>query len=349
MIGRRADDAQAFDEAWSGRAPRSSEIAELVQLAESICEAAVAEPSAEFRGSLRLQLMTQAETTLVPATKTSRPGTFAPATRPRSARRRVAGLTAAALLSVGTVGLVSSSASAVPGQMLYPVKRSVESVELAMHRGDASRGTFQLAQASERLAEARELADDPSANNADLVASTLDDFTSQARSGSKSLFNAYSDNGKKTAIEKVNDFAADATAQLATLSGVLPDSANGSFDSATQTISKLATQASTLCSACSTTGVQSLVSAVTGLSKTPTTKPAAPPKEPVADTTGSTPAQTTTATPTKKPILSVPPTPSTTKAPVTLSSVTKPLLGALLGDDTQQGLIPGLLNGLLNR
>ena len=78
--------------------------------------------------------------------------------------------------------------------------------------------------------------------------------------------------------EKVNDFAADATAQLATLSGVLPDSASGSFNSATQTISKLATQASTLCSACSTTDVQSLVNAVTGLSKTPATKPAHRPR-----------------------------------------------------------------------
>ena len=345
MIGRRADDAQAFNEAWSGRTPRSAEIAELVQLAESICEAAVAEPSAEFRGALRLQLMTQAETALVPATRSSRAGTFAPEPRTHNVRRRAAGLTAAALVSVGTVGLVSSSASAVPGQMLYPVKRSVESVELAMHRGDTSRGTFQLAQASERLAEARKLADDPAANNADLVASTLDDFSSQAQSGSKSLFSAFSDDGKQTSIQKVNDFAADATAQLATLSGVLPDSANGSFNSATQTISKLATQASTLCSACATTGVQSLVSAVTGLSKAPATKPA-PPKQQTVSGTGSTSAPTKTATPTKKPILSVPTAPSTT-APVTLSSVTDPLLGALLGDDTQQGLVPGLLNALL--
>ncbi|MDX6277459.1 MAG: hypothetical protein QOJ72_1587 [Nocardioidaceae bacterium] len=346
MIGRRAHDAQAFDEAWSGRTPRNAEIAELVQFAESICEAAVAEPSAEFRGALRIQLMTEAETALVPATKTSRPVTLAPTPRTHNVRRRIAGLTAAALVSVGTVGLVSSSASAVPGQLLYPLKRSVESVELAMHRGDASRGTFQLAQASERLAEARKLADDPSANNADLVASALDDFSSQARSGSKSLFNAYNNDGKQNAIQKVNDFAADATAQLATLSGVLPDSASGSFDSATQTISKLATRASTLCSACSTTDVQSLVSAVTSLSKVPPAKPASSEK-PAADPASKPAASTPTSTPTQKPILSVPTTPSTT-APVTLNTVTDPLLGALLGDDSQQGLVPGLLNGLLD-
>ncbi|MCW2752003.1 MAG: hypothetical protein JWR83_3113 [Aeromicrobium sp.] len=349
MIRRRADDAQAFEEAWSGRAPRTAQIAELVRFAEGLCEAAVAEPSLEFRGALRTRLMTEAETALIPAVKTSRPVTLTPARRTHSTRRRVAGLTAAVLASVGTVGLVSSSASAVPGQMLYPVKRSVESVELALHRGDASRGSFQLAQASERLAEARKLADDPSAGSADLVASTLDDFTSQAKSGSTSLFNAFSNNGKQTSIRQVNDFAASATAQLATLSGVLPDSANGSFDSATQIISKLATQASTLCSACSTTDVQSLVSAVTGLSGSPAPKSEHTAKSPSSTSSATkTPSTTNTSatTPTPKPIIALP-TPTTT-APVDLGTVTDPLLGALLGDDTQQGLVPGLLNSLLN-
>jgi hypothetical protein len=344
MIRRRADDAQAFEEAWSGRAPRNAQIAELVQFAEDLCEAAVAEPSAEFRGALRTRLMTEAETALVPAVKITRRVTLAPAPRKHNTRRRIAGLTAAVLASVGTVGLISSSASAVPGEMLYPVKRSVESVELALHRGDASRGSFQLAQASERLAEARKLADDPSGDKAELVASTLDDFTSQAKSGSTSLFNAFSDNGKQKAIRQVNDFAASATAQLATLSSVLPDSADGEFDSATQIISKLATQASTLCSACSTTDVQSLVSAVTALGKDP-----APKTEQTSKSPTQTKSPSTTGTPdpttTPKPIIALP-TPTT--APVTLGSVTNPLLGALLGDDTQQGLVPGLLNGLLN-
>jgi hypothetical protein len=225
--------------------------------------------------------------------------------------------------------------------MLYPVKRSVESVELALHRGDASRGTFQLAQASERLAETRKLADDPSANNAELVVSTLDDFTRQARSGSSSLFNAFRDNGKQTSIRQVNDFAAASTAQLATLSGVIPDSADGSFNAATKAVSDLATQASTLCSTCSTTDLQSLVNAVTDLSKAPANQAPAKSKSSTAPTT------TSTTTPTTKPLIAVPTTPETT-GPVTLSTVTDPLVGALLGDETQQGLVPGLLNGLIS-
>ena len=65
MIGRRADDAQSFNEAWSGRAPRDEQIAELVRFAETLCEAAVAEPTPEFRLSLRSSLMTEAQTALV--------------------------------------------------------------------------------------------------------------------------------------------------------------------------------------------------------------------------------------------------------------------------------------------
>ena len=208
MIGRRADDAQSFEEAWSGRAPRDEQIAELVRFAESLCESAVAEPTPEFRLSLRTALMTEAQTVLVRSTRSPAPSRFAPTSRP--VRRRVAGLTAAALASAGVVGLVSSSASAVPGEMLYPVKRSVESVQLALHQGDGSRGSYQLAQASERLAEARELSENPSARNDELIASTLDDFSSQAEQGSNSLFDDYDNNGKEKSIRKVNDFAAAA-------------------------------------------------------------------------------------------------------------------------------------------
>ena len=269
MIGRRADDAQSFDEAWSGRAPRDEQIAELVRFAETLCEAAVAEPTPEFRLSLRSALMTEAQTALVPVD--AKPRTTSPPHRhSRPVRRRVAGLTAAALASAGVVGLVSSSASAVPGEMLYPVKRSVESVQLALHQGDGSRGSFQLAQASERLAEARELSENPSARTDSLIASTLDDFSSQAEKGSNSLFDDFDNNGKEKSIHKVNDFAAAATTELATLSGVLPDSADDAFKSAAKTISDLAVQASSLCSTCASADAQSLVNAVTALTKSDT-------------------------------------------------------------------------------
>ena len=348
MIGRRFhDDAQSFEEAWSGRTAGDEEIAGLVRFVEGICEAAVAEPSPMFRESLRTMLMTEAETALVPMPATTSRAA-APTRHTSPVRRRVAGLTAAMVASAGVVGVVASSASAVPGDMLYPVKRSVESVELTLHRDEASRGSFQLRQASERLAEARELSGKDGSEN--LIAETLESFATQAESGSSALFDDFTDSGEQKSIRTVNDFAIEATANLSALSSQLPPGASDSFDSATATISELATRASSLCSACTTGDLQKLVSSVEGLSVTPqgTTKSGAKDdKSSTKSGTDSKPASSpTTVTPTDKPLVALPTPAPTTKSP-SLADVTDPVLGAVLGDENQEGLIPGLLNGLL--
>lgn len=348
MIGRRPDDAQAFEEAWNGRArpdlrEQSAHVTDLVRFAEGLCEAAVAEPTDEFRTTLRTTLMTEAENVLLPATSPPRKVSASPVKRAHPVRRRVAGLTAAALASAGVIGLVSSSASAVPGDMLYSVKRTVESVELAMHQGDASRGSFQLAQAAERLAEAHELSDNPSDRTDALMASTLEDFSTQAEAGSSNLFDDFSSNGKEKSIQQVNDFAAAATVDLATLSNLMPESAGDSFSLAAKTISELAVQASTLCSSCSAADVTSLVNAVTALTHSDaTTDPGDSIVTPSA-TSDPTPGATSTQTPGSQ----EPTAPAVTTPPLDLAPVTSPLLGVLLGDETQEGLVPGLLNGLL--
>jgi hypothetical protein len=347
MIGRRShDDAQSFEEVWSGRAPGDEHIAELVRFAEALCEAAVAEPTPLFRDSLRTRLMTEAETVLVPMPADVK---SAPAREHRPIRRRVAGLTAAMVASAGIVGIVASSASAVPGEMLYPVKRSVESVELALHRDDASRGSFQLRQAAERLAEARELSNNGGSET--LIAEALEDFATQAESGSAALFSDYSDNSEQKSIRTVNDFAVEATANLSALSAQLPPGADDSFAAATAAISDLATQASSLCSACTTGDLQKLVASVKGLS----VKPQASTGQNGTDSTSGTqsdsdskPAATPTASPTQKPII-VLPTPAPATNTPSLGDITNPVLGAVLGDENQEGIIPGLLNGLLGK
>jgi len=357
MIGRRShDDAQSFDEAWDGRAPRDEHIAELVRVAEHLCEtAATVGPSTAFRDSLRTQLMTEAATALVPLPPTPRQSLPTRDTR-RPVRRRIATVTAAVVASAGAVGIVASSASAVPGEMLYPVKRSVESVELQLHRDDASRGAFQLAQASERLAEARRLNAD--GQSVDLIADTLDDFSDAAANGSTKLFTDYTSTGQEKSIRQVNDFAAASSVDLSELSSQLPEAAADSFAAATEAVTDLATEASVLCGDCAPANVQALVSSVTDLAKPVTAKattrsttpsqPAAQPtkapsKAPSTVTSTTTPAR---PTPTQAAAASPAPTTATTPAP-SLTDLTDPLLGGLLGNEDQVGLVPGLLGGLL--
>jgi len=70
-------------------------------------------------------------------------------------RHRVVLVIAAAILTVGLLGTaaVAASASSLPGDLLYPVKRAVEKIELTIHRDPASRARLHLEFAQRRLAE----------------------------------------------------------------------------------------------------------------------------------------------------------------------------------------------------
>lgn len=355
MIGRRShDEAQSFEEAWSGGAPRDEHIADLVDFVEALCRSAVIQPDPDFCESLRTRLMTEAVTVLVPTphlasparTHTTKPHTIHKhgAQRP-SLRSRMAGITIAAVASVGVVGLVASSASAMPGEMLYPVKRGVESVELALHRDDASRGSFQLKQASERLAEISEMGGTGPGPSSDLVAHTLDDFAQQAEAGSSALFADYSDSGSTKSVRIVNDFAATSTAGLSALSEDMPADATESFDSATKTINDLAIRASSLCSACASTDAQALVNAVKGLAKSTPARGKAPSGS-TKDTDGSAKKEPVSTRPTAGSLTPILPTlPSVTDSPTTGEPAT-PDVGGLLGTGDHPGLVEGLVDGL---
>jgi hypothetical protein len=247
--------------------------------------------------------------------------------------------------------MVGASAEALPGEMLYPVKRGVENVELAFHKDDASRGQYRLDQASERLAEARLLADDSSPQSREHVASALDDFAAQARDGSGALFRSYGQSGSTESITAVNDFSAAAAAGLAQLSGNVPSEADQSFENAAITVSELVSKASSLCGSCSTADVTRLVDAVTSLggaapSSGPTVGPTAAQDDSATDAPGDESQQPTPKI-TIPSLLESPATQDTPKKAPKVEDVTDPLVGTLLGDDEQEGAVPDLLDDLL--
>ena len=362
MNRRQRDVALAFDKAWESRArtPRTHwthEVSELVACAEQLCEAAVAEPSPEFRTALRTQLMTEAATILAPAgTRTARPHRPPVRTPSFGFRRRLAGATAALVTAGGFVGLVGASAEALPGEMLYPIKRGVENVELAFHKDDPARGEYRLAQASERLAEARRLTEDGSPQSSEHVAGALDDFAAQANDGAGALFRAYGQNGSQQSITEVNDFSAAAAANLAQLSGKVPADADPSFQVAANTVSELVTKASRLCTSCGTADVAGLVGAVSSLGGASQGDPGQFTDPAGEADTGSTDLPVEESVVPDTPSITIPnlpalqsPSPSTTTTEDSpkVKQLTDPLVGALLGDEEQEGVVPNLLNGLL--
>jgi hypothetical protein len=359
MNRRQHEAAQAFDEAWEARArnPRTSfddEVAQLVACAEQLCEAAVVEPSAEFRSSLRVQLMAEARTTFAPPSRrharTHRPSLLTPSF---GLRRRLAGATAALVTAGGFVGLVGASAEALPGEMLYPVKRGVENVELAFHKDDVSRGQYRLSQASERLAEARRLTDDSSPQSQEHIAGTLSAFADQAKDGSGALFRAYGHSGSTESITAVNDFSASAATDLALLSSKVPSDADEAFQAAALTVSELVTKASSLCAACGSADVGKLVDAVTSLGgSTPSSGPSTASTSANADDARTDDSAEKSKTPDVPkitiPALQPPSSSAPSSNPPKVKDLTDPVVGGLLGDEEQEGVVPDLLDNLLD-
>lgn len=345
MIGPwTSKDAEAFADALDGRGPRNSEVQDLVRFAEGLCEAAV-DPSPDFLLSLRAELMTDASTVLV--RKVAPTSSRRTASAPHPVRRRLTVATAALVTSAGMVGIVASSASALPGEMLYTVKRSVESIESQLHRSEVSRGSFELSQATERLDEASRLAEKNDSRSEALVLESLAEFSAEAESGAQTLFADYVSAGNDSSIDKVNSFAVESGAVLAKLSNDLSPGAADAYNVAASTVTDLATQASDLCAACEEAELSSLADSTNAIAadlaaqrraaedpvKTPPKK-ASPPAD-GGDTIASPPDKSPIATPAPElPVEEV-------------DKATTPIVGALLGDDEQAGLVPGLLGGLL--
>ncbi len=348
MIGHRStNDAEAFANGFVGRGELDAEVRDLVRFAERLCEFGT-EPDPVFLSTLRSDLMIEAETVLV---KSAPRAAMATKVTPHRTRRRLIAAATAGVAMAASVSLVAASAQALPGDMLYPVKRGVENVELTLHHGDAARGNFELAQATERLAEAQALAGRKDDTSRLQVADSLSAFTAKAESGAQSLFADYSNAGDQASIEKVSAFTASSRSTLVDMSQALPATQSaGLLDAAAAAISTIANQASSLCADCQAGSLSSITKRITDLTSQTALRSPAPAKT-APDKTQQTPALVGATRP-SSPVASPQPkseslSPSTPLAVDPPPDTTKTVLGSLLGSDDQTGLVPGLLGGLL--
>jgi hypothetical protein len=109
--------------------------------------------------------------------------------RVRNPRERRARVAVAGLALVGATATLSVVAqSALPGDLLYPLKRGIESAEASIRVSEQGKGTTLLASATTRLDEVSRLdaEDHPAA-----IADTLDDFTAQATEASDLLLSSF--------------------------------------------------------------------------------------------------------------------------------------------------------------
>lgn len=202
---------------------------------------------------------------------------FAPA-RPK--RRRTAWLVAAStgFLLMGGVGAASASEGALPGDVLYPIKRGIEETRLALAGDELSKGRLYLRQADRRLQEAKALQEQGRGHEA---AGPLADMAADLRSGASTVAAASGPEADEAA-QALKSFAEAAAPQVTQVAAAVPPeleaAVNDTFGEARKQVD------------CRQACGPDLV---TSPQPKPTPSPDAPQPTPEAPTRTETPAQTT--------------------------------------------------------
>ncbi len=182
--------------------------------------------------------------------RTSDPG------RVRNPRERRARIAVAGLALVGATATLSVVAqSALPGDLLYPLKRGIESAEAGLRVSEQGKGTTLLASATTRLDEVSRLdAEDHPAE----IADTLDDFTAQATEASDLLLSSYAAKGDDATVVDLRSFTAESMTSLSDLDGQLPGSAQDEWVHAVTTLMRIDDEAQLACPTCAGTDLDEI-------------------------------------------------------------------------------------------
>jgi hypothetical protein len=212
--GRVEELARALDRPRSA-ASREDGIRPFLELAATLRSFESAPAPLEFRESLRHRLMSEA------LAVDSRPVvTIAPPAAPtQTTRSRLARALAAAVAAFVVLALFGSATlRAVPGDLLYGVKRQAESIELIAVRDELGRGHALLARAERRLAEIRTLAERRQRGR---IAKTMADMDRSTSRGAALLSFVASKTGRLEPLADLDAFTVRQQKGLAEITALL--------------------------------------------------------------------------------------------------------------------------------
>ena len=203
-------------------------------------------PRTEFVDNLRNLLLVEAQTALAP-----QPADPLLPRRQHGAReRRLVAAASAAVLIGGTTTMAAAAQSALPGEALYPIKRSIEHIDAGLSMSDAGKGRDLLSQAETRLTEVRGLLASDSIQSAPEVPATLTTFSAQADEGSALLLGSFEQTGDPTSASAVRSFATGAIATLESFADAVPVDAQDELSFASSTLREIDERATLLCRTC---------------------------------------------------------------------------------------------------
>lgn len=210
-------------------------------------------PRPKFVSELRARLVAEAPSAVVVAAGPVDVADPVPFDRYRN-RRRALSVAATTCIIAGTgVGFAAASQSALPGDLLYPVKRGIEQLQIRTAGSQGDQGREYLEQADTRLTEVEDLAitrpDDPT--TLPLIREALDDFTMSARDGGDAILGAYREESDPASVEDLRAFTNVAAARLDEMTKRLPGTLDQELADAAQILTQLDTAALQLCPTCS--------------------------------------------------------------------------------------------------
>jgi len=230
-------------------ADRSERFGDLTATVELLREQETPAPRAEFVADLRTRLMAAADTLLVPAPQTARPTNvveLSPTARRHN--RRLAIAAAAFVVVGGTAGAAAAAENSLPGDPLYPLKRSIESAQVSFSSSDTAKGHDLISQASTRLQEVNGLMDH--GDSTSRISHTLASYQRSATSGADLLFVAYQRDGDPSDLSTLRGTFQQQSALLDTLAAEAPPTTQADFASAKALLADLDQQARVLCANC---------------------------------------------------------------------------------------------------
>jgi hypothetical protein len=242
---KRADTFDALISGLDSPARRRADLAELAPVVTALRQHTQVAPRPDFAASLRELLMTEAATVLTGEAKALPLPTRRRGTRER---RLVAAATAAVFIG-GTAGMAVASQNALPGDTLYPIKRTIERAQAGLNTNDAGKGHDLLAQASDRLGEVKSLLG-KNGKASPQVPGTINDFSKQAQEGADLLVKSFEDNSDPKSIESVRNFAASSLTVLQELAKTAPPDAAEALANAAVMLQQLDSAMLNLCGTC---------------------------------------------------------------------------------------------------
>lgn len=246
-VRRRAEEFHTLVEDTSTGSSRDARLADCLHLVTMMRELTPVAPSPAFTAMLREQLMDAADAMLLPSLDTQR------LTLPsrRTARdRRIAALVGGFAIVGASTSLAVAASTALPGEMLYPLKRAMESAETGVHLSNEGKGASLLANATDRLAEVTALSRTGDLGESVMIADTLATFSDQALQASGLLLDDYAETGDEGSIEELRDFTSTSMQTLTQLEALLPEEAQDELVYAAQVLGEIDAAAAQACPAC---------------------------------------------------------------------------------------------------